>query len=232
MNQYTLLPYSQRPEGEFGGNGMISERTIGRISLYRRMLVDLEEQGVQQVFSHELAAKAWVTASQARRDIMSMGCSGSPVHGYGVKELIGGIRAFLDAPEPEAVVLVGVGNLGRAILSYFSGRRPNLMIVAAFDSDPQKVSRTISGCPCYGTDELPRFAAQHGIRMGIVTVPASAAQAMADLLVRSGIHGILNFAPAMLRAPAHVYIAHVDMTMSLEKVAYFARQASQREALR
>ena len=232
MKEYTLCIVSQPLVARFGGNSMVSERTIGRISLYRRMLADLEQQGIRQVFSHELAAKSRVTASQVRRDIISLGCSGSPVHGYGVKELLASISAFLDAPKPEAVVLVGVGNLGRAILSYFSGRRPNLMIVAAFDSDPQKVNRTISGCPCYGTDELPGFAARHGIRMGIVTVPAAAAQAMADLLVRSGIRGILNFAPAMLRAPANVYIEHLDMTMALEKVAYFARQASQREALR
>lgn len=211
---------------------IVPNRTIGRISLYRRLLTSLREEGTKSIFSHDLAVMAGVTAAQVRRDIMSLGFSGSPVHGYDVDRLIESIGGFLDAPEPEPVVLVGVGNLGRAILSYFAGRRPNLVVVAAFDSDPQKVNRTISGCPCYGMDELPGFVAAHGIRIGVMTVPTAPAQALAETLVRAGIRGIMNFAPVPLRVPENTYVEQMDMTMSLEKVAFFTRQRSEREVAR
>jgi redox-sensing transcriptional repressor len=196
------------------------------------LLTALREEGTQGVFSHDLAVMAGVTAAQVRRDIMSLGYCGSPAHGYDVDRLIESIRTFLDAPEPEPVVLAGVGNLGRAILSYFAGRRPNLVIVAAFDSDPQKVNRTISGCPCHGLDELPGFVTAQGIRIAVMTVPTVAAQPLAETLVRAGIRGILNFAPVPLRVPENTYVEQMDMTMSLEKVAFFARQRSEREVVR
>lgn len=160
---------------------------------------------------------------------MNLGYSGSPAYGYDVDELIASIDALLDAPGADPVVLVGIGNLGRAVMNYFSGRRLNLVLVAAFDSDPQKVNRTVSGCPCYGMDEFPRLVGEHCVRVGILTAPASAAQGIADLMVRSGLRGILNFAPALLRVRPNVYVEQVDMTMALEKVAFFARQASEAE---
>jgi redox-sensing transcriptional repressor len=114
-------------------------------------------------------------------------------------------------------------------MNYFSGRRLNLVLVAAFDSDPQKVNRTVSGCPCYGMDEFPRLLGEHRVGVGILTVPSSAAQEVADLMVRCGMRGILNFAPVPLRVSPNVYVEQMDMTMALEKVAFFARQASEVE---
>jgi redox-sensing transcriptional repressor len=213
-------------------NRMVPNRTIGRISLYRRLLAGLLADGTKHVFSHELAALAGVSPAQVRRDIMSLGYSGSPAHGYAVEDLINSIGQFLDAPAPEAVALVGVGNLGRAILSYFAGRRPNLTIVAAFDSDPAKANRIIQGCPCHPTEQLASVIAEQGIRIGIIAVPAAAAQGLADLLVRAGVRGILNFAPVPLWVPGTIYVENMDMTMSLEKVAYFARQQTTEEAVR
>jgi redox-sensing transcriptional repressor len=161
--------------------------------------------------------------------MMNLGYSGSPAHGYDVDELIVSIETFLDASGAEPVVLVGIGSLGRAIMNYFSGRRLNLVLVAAFDSDPQKVNRTVSGCPCYGMDKFSHVVLERRVRVGILTVPASAAQGVADLMVRSGLRGILNFAPAPLRVSPNVYVEQMDMTMALEKVAFFARQASEVE---
>jgi redox-sensing transcriptional repressor len=123
---------------------------------------------------------------------------------------------------------VGVGNLGKAILSYFAGRRPNLQIVAAFDNDLYKVNRAIHGCRCYAMEHLYEVAQAQGIRLAIITVPAQAAQDVADALVQAGIRGILNFAPVRLRVPPHMYVEDIDMTVSLEKVAYFARQGGER----
>lgn len=203
---------------------MTSEKTIGRLSLYRRLLDRLLGQAKTHVYSHQLAALAGGTAAQVRRDIMAVGYSGSPTRGYEIRELIRCIGSVLDDLHGEGATLVGVGNLGRAIMAYFSGRRPHLAIVAAFDSDPYKVKRVIHGCPVHPMADLSKIIAEKKIRVGIITVPAGEAQRVADLLVASGVSGILNFAPVPLRTPPHVYVDDLDVTMSLEKVAFFARQ--------
>jgi redox-sensing transcriptional repressor len=211
---------------------MISQKTIGRFSLYRRILTGLREQGVKSVYSHELAARTGRTAVQVRQDIMSLGYSGSPVRGYDVVQLTESIGAIMDAGELAPVALVGIGNLGRAILTYFSGRRPNLRIVAALDRDPQKTNRMIAGCPCFAMEDLEQVVVRQGIRIGIVAVPAPVAQEVAERLVKAGVRGILNFAPVPLRLPPNVFVEDMDMTMALEKVAYFARQAERMEVER
>ncbi len=202
----------------------VSAKTVGRLSLYRRLLSGLVSVGTRYVFSHDLARLAGCTAAQVRRDIMATGYHGSPTRGYDTLELIRSISDFLDAPDGMRSALVGVGNLGRAILAYFVGRRPRLSIVAAFDNDPDKVDRDVHGCRCHNTSEMQRVIREQEIVLGIITVPAPEAQHVADQLVRAGVWGVLNFAPAPLRVPAHVYAEDVDMTMALEKVAYFARQ--------
>ena len=210
----------------------VSDRTIGRLSLYRRLLNNLAAEGVRYVYSHQLAAMAGGTAAQVRRDMMAIGYSGSPTRGYEVTELIQSIRDFLDAPGGQNAALAGVGNLGRSIMAYFAGRRPNLRIVAAFDVDPYKLNRVIHGCHCYGLDQAVRVVPEMDIQVAIVTVPATEAQAVADTLVRAGVHGLLNFAPVRLRVPPEVYVEDIDMTTSLEKVAYFARQRAAKEEVR
>lgn len=206
----------------------ISDRTVGRLSLYRRILYGLQAEGVASIYSHQLAELSGVSAAQVRRDMMAIEPSGSSRLGYDVQYLIDSISELLDAEEPEGAVLVGIGNLGRAIIDFFSGRRPNLSIVAAFDVDPEKVNRVIHGCRCYLLSELPAYVQEHTIHVGLITVPAVQAQEVADILVDAGITGILNFAPVRLRVPPDVYIENRDMTTSLEQVAYFARQRASR----
>jgi redox-sensing transcriptional repressor len=203
---------------------IVSQKTIGRLSLYRRLLQSLSAKGVKNIYSHQMASIAGVTAAQVRRDWMVIGYTGSPTHGYEVGELIESIGKFLDSPVEQKVALVGVGNLGRAILIYFSGRRPKLNIVAAFDNDPYKVNRVIHGCRCFPIDQIKDISAENGITVGVIAVPASEAQAVADKMVTAGIKGILNFAPTPLRVGPGIFVDDIDMTMSLEKVAYFARQ--------
>jgi len=206
-----------------GRDQKLAEPTVGRLSLYRRALRALAAEGVQNVYSHQLAALLGVTAPQVRRDLMAVGSYGNSKHGYGVQGLLAGIADVLDEPGGQNVALVGVGNLGRAILSYFTGR-PNLKIVAAFDNDPRKAGLVISGCRCYTMQEMCSVCAANGINTAIVTVPAGQAQGVADLLVAAGARGLLNFAPTKLRVPPHVHVEQVDMTTSLEKAAFFARR--------
>lgn len=203
---------------------MASIRTIGRLSLYRRTLQRVLAEGRPYLYSHQLAAESGVTAAQVRRDLMAIGYQGSPNRGYDVAALIASIADCLDAPEGQGVALVGVGNLGRAVIGYVGRVRPALQVLAAFDRDPDKIGRVIQGCRVYGTEELATIASEKRLSVGVITVPPSAAQDAADRLVAAGFRGILNFAPVTLRVPGHVYVEDFDLTMSLEKVAYLGRR--------
>jgi redox-sensing transcriptional repressor len=205
---------------------MISDKTIGRLSIYRRGIGEMLAEGRTHVYSHEIAKACGVTAAQVRRDLMPTGHLGSPSRGYSISGLIESISSILDDPEQEKVAIIGVGNLGRAILAYFMGRRPNLTIVAAFDADPGKVGRVIHGIRCFSMDQLADVVRKEGIEVGILTVPAAVAQTIADELVGTGIRGLLNFAPVALRVPPNVYVEDLDVAISLERVAYFARHGA------
>lgn len=209
---------------------MLSEHTIERLSLYRRLLTKLQQQNQLYVYSHELAAISHGTAAQVRRDLMLMSFTGSPAKGYHVSDLIESIDRLLDAPDGQKIALVGLGNLGRAIIAYFHGRRPKLTIVAAFDTDTSKVNRLFYGCRCYPADQLQSVAEEQHINLAVIAVPAEEAQHVADALIAAGVMGILNFAPVPLRVPQHVYVQDIDVTMLLEKTAYFARSGDQRRS--
>lgn len=211
---------------------MVSQRTVGRLSQYRSFLNRLRREGLTHVYSRQLAAYCGVTASQVRRDMMAIAHSGSPSRGYEVDALIAAIRALLDNPSGEGVALVGIGNLGRALMAYLTGRRPHLSIVAAFDADPQKVGRILHGCPCYPMADLERVLHEQHIRVGAIAVPAGEAQAVANRLVRAGARGLLNFAPVPLAVPEGVHVEYIDLIMALERVAYFARQSPRRDKKR
>lgn len=200
----------------------IPARTIERMVLYKRLLADLQSKGQRTLFSHQLAALAHNTSAQVRRDLMTIGHGGSPRKGYDVAELIRKISEILDGSNDRIIALVGVGNLGRAILSYFTYRHPGLTIVAAFDSDDAKVNRVISGCRCYHISRFEEKVKELGINLGIITVPASHAQETADRMVAAGVKGILNFAPVPLKLPDDVFADRIDIASSLEKLAYFA----------
>jgi len=210
---------------------MIPERTIAHLSLYRRLLDDLLRSDRECVYSYELASLSRNKPAQVRRDLMAVDYAGSSARGYEVDALVESIDRTLDGPGRTGVALVGVGNLGRAVLHFFMGRRKRLEIVAAFDHAPEKVDRVIHGCPVYPIERLGALLAEKGISLGIVTVPASEAQKVADLLALGGVKGILNFAPVPLRVPRGVYVEAVDMTALLEKVAFFARKGQAPERL-
>jgi len=201
----------------------VSDRTIGRLSLYRRLLSRMLDDGRKSIFSHELAVVGGGSAAQVRRDLMDTGCTGSPTKGYDVSQLIEGIGGYLDDPRGQRIALVGVGNLGRALLAFFSSRRPKLSIVAAFDVDPYKTGRTISGCPCHPLSDLAETVKAQGITVGIITVPRASAQGVADSLVAAGVKGILNLVPVPLRVGPGVFVEDIAITTALEKVAFFAR---------
>jgi redox-sensing transcriptional repressor len=209
----------------------IPGRTIGRLSLYRRILRDLVPHGIHQIYSHQLAQVAHVTPAQVRRDLMMIGFSGNPAHGYNASAMTDLLTRVLDGEVEQVAVLVGAGNLGHAILAYFLGQPAHLRMVAAFDTDPNKAGRIVQGCRCHALSDLSRIVAEEKATIGIITVPAGEAQRIADALVAAGIRGLVNFAPEPLRVSGHVYVEDVDLAASFERVAFFARNEGRMDEL-
>jgi redox-sensing transcriptional repressor len=201
---------------------MLSEKTVERLSEYRRHLSDLQARGVTNVFSNTLAGETRVTAAQVRRDMMNLGLSGSTATGYSVADLLNRLGELLDDPLSTRVALIGTGNLGRALLSYFRAKPGKAVIAMAFDSDPERSNRVCCGCRVYPMDELEACLSREGIKTAILCIPAPDAVAVASRLAMAGITGILNFAPAKLKVPDTVFVHNMDITSVIEKVGYYA----------
>ncbi len=203
----------------------LPERTVERLSEYRRSLLQCLEEGKTHIYSHELAELHHNTAVQVRRDIMFIGYSSMQRKGYDVRELVDVIAEILDSGQGLNVAVIGVGNLGKAVTTYFTGKRSKLNIVATFDVDTNKIDRVISGVKCYSLSRLEELVGESNISIAIVTVPADSAVEVSELLVKAGIKGILNFTTVPLNVPGEVYLDEYDMITSLEKVAYFVKSS-------
>jgi redox-sensing transcriptional repressor len=206
---------------------MLPERTVERLSEYRRSLLQCLEEGKTHIYSHELAELHHNTAVQVRRDIMFIGYSSMQRKGYDVRELIHVIGEILDSESGLNVAVIGVGNLGRAITTYFIGKRSKLNIIATFDVDTNKIDRVIAGVKCYPLNKLKEVVESLDISIAIMTVPADSALEVSKQLVESGIKGVLNFTTVPLNLSQQVYLDEYDMITSLEKVAYFVKTGNQ-----
>lgn len=202
----------------------LPDKTIERLSQYRRNLLICLSQGKHHIFSHEIAQIHHITPVQVRRDLMLIGYSGTLRKGYDVRELIDLIGKILDTEQGLNVAIVGVGNLGRALIGYFSGKRSKLNIVAGFDNNPDKIGKIYAGVHCFSSEKMSEIIVQEGISIAIITVPAENATSVAEQLVMAGIRGILNFSPKPLNVPPHVYLEEIDMITSLEKVAFYVKK--------
>lgn len=202
----------------------LPDKTVERLSQYRRTLLISHSQEKQHIFSHELANLLHITPVQVRRDIMLIGYSGTLRKGYDVKELIDLIGKIVDTEEGLQVAVIGIGNLGRAIIRYFKGKRTKLNIVAGFDTNSEKVNRLYAGVNCHHVEKLAEVIEEKEISIGLITVPAPETEDVAKTLVKAGIRGILNYTPTPLNVPEHVYLEEYDMITSLEKVAYFVKK--------
>jgi len=199
-------------------------KTVERLSEYRRNLLGYLASGNRYIYSHELAALLHITAVQVRRDLMLIGYSSVQKKGYDVRELITTIGNIIDSEDGQNVAVIGIGNLGRAITSYFKGKRSKLNIVASFDNDPQKVNRVIAGVRCYPVEHLDKIVKENNISIAMLTIPPDFARSTADAAIRAGIKGILNFTTIPLNVPPNVYLEEYDMITSIEKVAYFVKE--------
>jgi len=199
----------------------IPRKTIYRLSLYLRCLARLRDNNITTVSSETLAKVAGVKPTQLRKDLAYLGQFGTRGLGYEVGGLSKRISDELGTTSLQPVILVGVGNLGLALLSYRGFEREGFEIVASFDIDPNRRREKEITQPILEMAVLPEFIQQHRIKMAIVCVPAAVAQEVANQLVQCGITGILNFAPLVLHVPEEVIVNNVNLAIELENLSYF-----------
>jgi redox-sensing transcriptional repressor len=201
----------------------IPRKAVYRLSVYFRGLQRLRANGIQTVSSEALAKAAGVKPTQLRKDLTYFGQFGTRGLGYDVEALARMISDLLGTKSLQPVVLIGVGNLGMALLSYRGFEKEGFEIVAAFDVDPGR-KRGKPAVEVRGVEELEPFIRERNVKMAILTVPAAAAQEAANLLVRAGITGILNFAPLVLEVPETVFVNNVNLAIELENLSYFVQR--------
>lgn len=205
--------------------GNAPQMAIRRLSMYYRTLAALQEQGVQSVSSEHLSALTGSTAAQVRRDLAYFGSFGRRGVGYDVGSLQNHVQNILGIGEGWPMALVGVGNLGSALLAYDGFPRQGFRIVEAFDSDPRRVGTVIRDVVVKPMDQVREIVQERHIVMALLAVPAKAAQAVTEQLVDAGVRCLLNFAPVTLRVPPHVYLASVDLSIEVEYLSYLLRES-------
>jgi redox-sensing transcriptional repressor len=198
----------------------IPRKTIYRLSIYLRCLQRLKLKGLRTVSSDALAEDAGVKPTQLRKDLTYFGQFGTRGLGYDVEQLAAMITDLLGTKRLQPVVLVGVGNLGLALLLYRGFEREGFEIVAAFDVRADRRRNKHCQQPIFPMDKLEEVVRERGVRMAILTVPATAAQEVATRLVNCGIAGILNFAPVVLQVPEEVIVNTVNVAIELENLSY------------
>jgi redox-sensing transcriptional repressor len=198
----------------------VPEATVARLPVYLRALHVLAERGATTVSSEALAAAAGVGSAKLRKDLSYLGSYGTRGVGYGVAELVLHISAALGLGQRWAVVLVGVGNLGHALAGYGGFEERGFRVVGLFDTDPARVGEQVGEQVVRHLDELDEVVRATGASIGVITTPASAAQAVCDRLVAAGITSVLNFAPALLHVPDGVDVRKVDLSNELQILSF------------
>ena len=203
------------------GRPVIPRKTIYRLSIYMRCLARLRENVIGTVSSEALAKAAGVKPTQLRKDLAYFGTFGTRGLGYDVNELSLKISDELGTSSLQPVILVGIGNLGLALVSYRGFEKEGFEILAAFDAEPDRKRDKQIKQPILGMDEMPAFIREHGVKMAILSVPAAAAQTVANQLIEAGVMGILNFSPIVLAVPEDVMVNNVNLAIELENLSYF-----------
>jgi redox-sensing transcriptional repressor len=199
--------------------------TVNRLSLYLRVFSQIEATGDRTVSSRQLAEHSGINPAQVRKDLAYFGQFGRRGVGYDVVELKGQIRGILGLDREWNCAIVGVGHLGMALLMYRGLKAYGFNVVAAFDSDPDKISWELEGVPVFDIADLPRVAREKKLEIAVLTVPAQAAQEVAQLVAAARIPAVLNFAPVQLHLPVGVMLRQVDFASELEALTYHLRKA-------
>lgn len=198
----------------------IPAAAVSRLSLYLRELRHLGRENVTSISSSELGRRLGVSAAVVRRDLACLGQLGRRGIGYEIAALTGRIRSALGADQTWNVVLIGAGSLGTALLRYRGFSEQGFRLLAAFDTDEQRVGQTVGGIPVLELSALESVIVERQIALAILAVPAEAAQPIADRLARSSVAGILNFAPVTLRVGGATCVVDVDLASELQQLSF------------
>ena len=208
---------------------MISQAVIGRLPRYYRYLGDLKDDGVERISSQELSELMHVTASQIRQDFNNFGGFGQQGYGYNVEYLYGEIGKLLGLDKKHNFVIVGAGNLGRALGNYLNFERRGFIFKGIFDKDPAIIGREVRGIKVRDISELDEFLAENDVDIAVITMPKTNAVDIADRLVKGGIRAIWNFAHVDLPVPSDVLVENVHLSDSLMKLSYNLSQIQKEE---
>jgi redox-sensing transcriptional repressor len=198
----------------------IADSTVRRLSAYLRFLEDFEGRGLSTISSEELARRGGTTSAQVRKDLSFFGSFGKRGLGYSVPELAGRLREILGLGHEWKVVIIGAGKIGAALAQYRGFPQRGFTILAAYDSNPDKVGRMLEGIEVRDIARLESDVRQERPDIAVLTVPGEEAQRVLDRVVKTGIKAILNFAPTQLQSPPDVTVKTVNMAMELEGLSY------------
>ena len=214
---------TRRPVSANGIQG-IPEATVARLPVYLRALYALADRGIATVSSEELAAAAGVNSAKLRKDLSHLGSYGTRGVGYDVEYLVYQVSRELGLTQDWPVVIVGAGNLGRALANYGGFASRGFRIAALLDSDPEVVGSQIGRHVVRHSDDLEVVIAQDSVAIGVIATPAAAAQGVCERLVAAGVTSILNFAPVVLKVPTGVDVRKVDLSIELQILAFHAQR--------
>ena len=198
----------------------IADSTVRRLSAYLRFLEDFEGRGLSTISSDELARRGGTTSAQVRKDLSFFGSFGKRGLGYSVPELAVRLREILGLGREWKVIIIGAGKIGAALVQYRGFKQRGFHILAAYDSNTEKVGRPLEGIPVRDIAQLEKDVTREMPDIAVVTVPSENAQAVVDRVVRAGIKAILNFAPTQIQVPADVTVKTVNMAMELEGLSF------------
>ncbi len=198
----------------------IPEKTVTRLSIYLRCLEELENDGVVSVSSKQLSDRFGLNSAQVRKDFAYFGQFGIRGLGYYVSSLRHNLKRILGLKQQWEVALIGLGNLGSALMAYKGFQERGFKISAVFDRDPAKIGRRVNGIEVMDPSKIGPIIRKRRIKIGVLAVPAAGAQAVVDLLIEAGVTAILNFVPAQLTVPVSVKLQNVDLAVLLETLSY------------
>lgn len=202
----------------------IPEPTLKRLSYYLRYLERIAENGVDIISSKELSKGLGLSDAQVRRDLFTLGGFGKRGVGYDVEKLTSFLNSFLGLAGEQESILIGCGNLGKALLQYKGFKKRKFTITHAFDNDKRVIGKKIAGIEVQDVKNLKRVCLKHNIKYGIISTPASSAQEVVDTMIECGIKAMLNFAPIKVHVPEGIVMSSVDLTTELEWLSYHVHQ--------
>jgi redox-sensing transcriptional repressor len=199
----------------------IPDIIIGRLPVYLRALQQLADRGEQTTSSQELGEIIGISAAQIRKDISQFGEFGKQGTGYSIAFLIERLQNILKVDRTWDMVIVGMGDIGHAIAHYNGFANRGFRVVMVFDNDARKIGQKVGGVEVHSAATMVESIKQHKIKIAVLTVPASAAQDIADQLVKAGVKAILNYAPISLNVPEGVHVQYIDPVTHLQRMTYY-----------